>query len=277
MAAPVDADLKYYPGANSTNPGNDTTDIGGAISTGGGALDPTDNDLLIGPMSIPTSGGDLIYYGVAYRKNEATGSMDNARLYNRAGAIVNAGSGTAQVVSTSSSDTGTIKITGKVSGVWTQESLTLTGTTPVAGATSWDISTVYRWEHLSSGTPAVPTGSITCSINGAVCGVIYAHNSGTNQNGVKMASAEVTLAAATAQDATITSTDRLTVPSSGISAFSAATKWTGADTSLSVPGTDIAGSSYIGYCIKITAKESIPAPVSGVLQTAITLLGNPSA
>lgn len=258
MAAPTRADIHYYRGANAA-PANDTDPLGGAIYTTA-ELDPTSASNLWSTIRIESTDQD--YYSVHYRqaKNSSSGSLESARFYNRAGAILNSTSGTAQVASTSASESISIIITGKVSGNWDQETLVVSGTTPTIGSKTWDSNSVVRWQCVSG----TPVGNITCSVNGSVVGVIY----GTNDDPVDgdpdsiacyMISTETTWALATATNTTVSSANRKTAPT-GIGSFVAATLWSGADASINVPGGNLIVDEYIGVVGKLTLKANVPQP-----------------
>ena len=269
MAAPSDSTLKYYPGASGT-PTNNTNAIGGAISTGAELVETAANHL-IDVLSIPSStGSDVDYYGIAYRKNEASGPLNDAYMWNRTAAIANTSASIVQVQSTSASDTGVVRCTGLVSSVWTQGNVTCTGTTAATGSTTFDASGLWRFESLVGGAAATPVGNITISVNGQIVAVIYGSASG---RGNIMATREFAIALASSQSATLSASNRLTAPGS-ISAFAQGAKWTGLDQSIAVPGTgDLAGSAYIGYVVKLTVKAGIQAPVAGYVLPDVGLCG----
>lgn len=270
MAAPTDTTLKYYPGASGT-PTNDTAAIGGAISTGAELVETAANHL-IDVLSIPAStGSDTNYYGIAYRKNEASGPLNDAYFWNRTAAIANTSAGVVQVQSTSALDTGVVRSTGLVSSAFQQGDVTCTGTTAATGSTTFDASGLWRHEYLVGGAAATPVGDITISVGGQIIGVIYGSASG---RGNIMASREFAFAVASSQSATLSASNRLTAPS-GISAFAQGAKWTGLDQSIVVPGSgDLAGGAYIGYCVRLTVKAGIQAPVAGYVLPDIGLCGS---
>lgn len=271
MAAPTDITLRYYPGANGT-PTNDTAAIGGAISTGAELIEVNPN-IVIDVLSIPSStGADVDYYGVYYRKNEASGPLNDAYFWNRCAMIPNTVAGVVQIQSTSASDTGKVRMTGLVSGAFTQGDITATGLTAAVGSTTFDESGIWRAEYMSGSAAATPVGNITVSVNGQIIAVIYGSASG---RGNIMATREFALAIASSQNATLSAANRLTAPSS-ISAFSQAAKWTGLDQSIIMPGAgqDLAGSSYVGVVLKLTVKKGIQAPVAGYVLPDIGLCGS---
>lgn len=263
----TDADLKYYLGANGA-PTNDTDPIGGAIDTGT-PLNEANLDIVIKALSVPTTANE-VYRGIAYRKNEhASSNWANAKFCNRAGALLNSVSGVASVVSTNPADTGVVKVVGKESTVWAPESLTAGGLTTVYGSTVFDALSVYRWEYSVGGVPTVPQGNVSCAIDGNLVAVIFG-----GAYGNVMASAEAELAVATAKDATISATNRKSDPSSGITSFSRAVRWTGNDQSIAVPGNILEFGKWIGFCIRLTAVANIPQPIGGAVVVDIDLIGN---
>lgn len=279
MATPIATDIKIYPGASGT-PTDDVSAYGGAITTGGGVM----NDALINVAldTIYQSGSDVTYNAIFYFKmtNVTSGQLNDARVYNRAGAVTNGASGTCQYVSTSASDTTTVRTVGKVSGVYTTDLVTLTGTTPVSGTKVWDSGTVVRHESLNSGgTGAVkPVGNVTISLTGQILAVLYGTSS--NPSGIDIAttwaSNEFQMALASAKNATISGTDRLTAPASGVGSYSAATLWAGADASIPVPSGLLTFDEYVGVAVKFTAYTGIPLPISNEINVLPILTGTPA-
>lgn len=278
MATPVASDLKMYPGASGT-PTDDVSAYGGAINT-----TAVLNDSLINVAldSIYQGITDVTYNAIFYFKatNSTSGSLANARVYNRAGAVVNAASGSCQYVSTSSSDTTTILTTGKVAGSYTTDLVTLTGTTPVSGTKVWDATSIVRHESLNSaGLAAVkPVGNVTISSSGQILTVLY--GTSANPSGQDLAttwgSTEFTLALASAKNTTISGTNRLTAPASGIGSYSNATFWSGADASIPVPSGSLGFGEYIGVAVKFTAYSGINLPVSNEINFLPILTGTPA-
>jgi len=279
MATPIATDIKIYPGASGT-PTDDVSAYGGAITTGGGVM----NDALINVAldTIYQSGSDVTYNAIIYFKmtNVTSGQLNDARLYNRAGAALNSSSGTCQYVSTSTADTTTIRTVGKVSGVYTTDLVTLTGTTPVSGSKVWDSNTVVRHESLNTGgTGAVkPVGNITVSLTGQILAVLY--GTSANPSGIDLAttwaSYEFKLALASAKNTTISGTNRLTAPASGIGSYSSATFWSGADASIPVPSGVLTFGEYIGVAIQFTTYTGIPLPIANEINFLPVLTGTPA-
>jgi hypothetical protein len=261
-------------GANPT-PTNDTSPLGGAIDTGTAVNQDTVGNFF-GDMRIGTS--DIAYYAVIYERfnNTSTGSMQNARVANRAGARLNTSSATVTVVSTSALDVGSIRVIGKVSGVFTSEDIVLTGTTPAIGVNTFDTNSVIRYESLSG----VPTGNITCSVSSEICGIIWGTSAdpadGVYSIATYMATAEIDLAVATAINTTLSSANRLTAPT-GISAFSKATRWTGEDSSAAVPGGALGVGDYIGIVARFVSFTGIPPSYSGKIQFKHGIVGDATA
>lgn len=211
-----DADLTYY-GGDEGVPTNDTDPIGGDPDTGA-ELVQTTPDILISSIPVATV-SDQVYRGIGYRKNESGSGLTEAAMYNRAGALLNTGSGAATIVGTHADDTGDVRITGKVDDDWIQEDITADGTTQVTGEEIWDASTVYRYEYLVGGVAAIPNGPITVEIDGQVTAVIWGGAMGN-----VMSSAEWELAVATAVNTALTAANRKTDPT-GVTAFSRAVSW----------------------------------------------------
>jgi len=272
MSVPDRDDKKTYLGADGV-PTDDTSPYGGAIATGTAVNENTLGNLF---GAIRLGQVDDAYYTSFYIKLEHTspGLLDLARICNRAGAKLNTSSGNAAIISTNASDTGQIIITGKVGGTWTQETLTLNGTTPVVGTQVWDANSVFRWEHISG----VPAGLVTCSVNSSTCGIIWGTDNDPSDGfpsiATYMASAEIEFALATAKNTTVSGTNRKTAPASGIGSFSKATKWAGEDFSINVPSGEMLAADYICVVVKFIVKANIPAPNGGKIQFKHNLVGD---
>lgn len=274
MSLPDRGDKFTYLGADGV-PTTDTDPIGGAIDTGTAVAEGTLGNLF---GSIRLGQTDDAFYSAFYIKMEHTapGILDLARLCNRAGARLNTTSGNASLVSTSADDTGDVIITGKVATVWTQETLTLTGTTPVIGTQVWDSNSVVRYEHLGG----VPVGLVTCAVNSSTCGIIWGTSNdpadGFPSIATYMASAEIEFAVATAKNTAISSANRKTAPTT-IGSFSKATKWSGEDFSISIPSNEMEADDYIGVAVKMLVFANVPAPAQGRMQFKHNLVGDAKA
>lgn len=274
MPVPTRLNKKTYIGPNPI-PNDDTDDLGGAIDTGTAINEATVGNLF-GDLRIAEA--NTYYYAIFYEafNHTTSGSVENARVANRAGAKLNTGAGTVTVVSTSASDTGIIRVTGKVSTVWTQDDITLTGTTPATGNETFDTGSVIRYESLSG----IPVGAVTCSVaaetTGIIWGTSYDPADGGSSIATYMASAEIDLAVATAINTTLSSADRLTAPT-GIGSFAKATRWTGADASIAVPGGSLGVGDYVGVCARFTANADVPAPYTGKIQFKHGIVGDATA
>lgn len=271
MATPIRLDKKSNLGSNAV-PSDDVSAIGGAINTGSNINENT-VDNLFGDLRINNS--DIYYYSIVYERfiNTSSGSMQNARVGNRAGAKLNTSPGTVTLVSTNIADTGSYRVTGKVSGVWTTEDIVATGTTPATGVHTFDVSTVVRYESLAG----TPLGAVTFSVASDVCGVIWGTDNdpldGAPSIATYMATAEIDLAVATAINTTLSSANRLTAPT-GIGSFSKATLWTGADATIAVPGGVLAVGDKIAVCVRFKAFNGIPATASGKIQFKHGIVGD---
>ena len=267
MAAPTDSDLKYYGGVDG-NPTTDTDPVGGAIDTGAELVEATANTLI---AQITIAATAKTYYGIAYRKNEAAGDLNAAKIANRCGGNTPGSAGVVTVSSTSASDTGALWIAYKSGSAWiaSGESIMLAGLTPVNGLTSVDSGSDWVAIYNSG---AVPVGDISISINGTKVGQIYGSAGG---NGNFCASTLYQVALATAQNAAISATNRVTVPASGIGSFANYTYWPGNDSSAAIPSTDLLGGSYIGYCVKLSIPANMTKPPNGQIQCDIDLFGDP--
>lgn len=272
MAAPVLADLMAYPGSYGT-PVDDVTPYGGAINVST-PIDPAVLNSLLFKIFLPSI--DTIYYDAFYFQNNCTtpGTLASARIYNRAGARVNTSAGSCQYVSTLATDTGIVRTTGKVGGVFTQEDVTLTGTTPISGSKSWDISSVVRHEYLTLGLASTqPTGQVSISVAGQIIAVIYGTTLGY---ATSFSSVEFKITLATTKGSTVSGTNRLTAPNVGtLGAFSTATYWSGDDNSLGVPGGFLAFGESIAVVTQFTSFAGIFIPVGNTLKQTPTITGIP--
>lgn len=198
-------------------------------------------------------------------------SLLNAKITNRTGGNPPASAGALSVWSTSSADNGVLRVGYKHSGafVTSYESITLAGLTPVPGSVSLDANTPWLAIY-GGGTP--PQGDIYMSVNGVIIGVIFGTDSGY---GNFCASTLYEVALATAQNASISCTNRLSNPASGIGSWSRATWWPGNDSSVAIPGTDLDSGDYIGYVVRLTWPANLPKPPGGQIVCDIDLMGDP--
>jgi len=266
MAAPGDSDLKYYGGADG-NPASNSAAVGGAISTGSELNQATANTLI---QTVTIGSSDVSYRGIAYRKNEAAGSLDGAAVYLRTGGELPASAGVVSAVSTSASDTGSLWIAYKSGGNWIAagETITMTGLSTATGLTSVDSGS--DWVAIyASGT--APTGDISIYINSVKVGVIYG-TAGGNAN--YCASTLYQVALASAQNTTLSASNRLSDPGS-IGSYSRATYWPGNDSSVAVPGADLGASDYIGYVVKLKVPGGMTKPPNGEICCDVALIGDP--
>ena len=258
-------------------PSNQTSPVGGAPTT---TIDPSGTvDNTVFPPEIVSSITDVAYYGIEYVTLTSANVLAQARVFNRAAAILNSTSGICSANSTSATDTGTLIITGQVGGAWKQDKIVLTGTTTSYGSMNFDANSVYRWEYSNgSGSSAKPLGNISCFINAAQVCLFYGTGNGTSNNAVNnacsMCSAEISLALATAKNTPITCSNILTAPATGsVVASSQATVWTNADASITVPTTGaMVQNDYVGVLVTWLVKANIPLPLTGKVQQIVSLL-----
>ncbi len=274
MAAPTRADIAYYKGANAA-PTNNTDPIGGAIDTGA-ELDPEVSSNLWSTLSIGSS--NVSYYSVHYRKaiNVTSGSLQQARFYNRASCKTNTGSGVASIQSNKTTEDITVRVVGKVGGAWDTEEIDVVGSSLVLGSTVWDAGTVYRWEC----TAGTPVGLLSCSVNGELVGVIYGTSDDPDDGDTEsiscyMISAETQWALADAINSTRSAANRLTAPTS-LTSFSRATYWSGGDASISVPGSVLNINDYIAVVGRLDVIANIPQPLRDFMVRP-TILGDSQA
>lgn len=273
MATPTRTNKKTWLGTEGI-PTEDGEDIGGAPDA---IVNPATVGNLNGDMRIQ-DGADVETYFIFYEGFNHTddGSVENARVGVRSSARFNTSAGTVALVSTSASDTGVVRVVGKVSDVWVQEDITLAGTTPVSGIQNFDEGEVYRWEYLSG----YPTGQITGSIASEVCAVIWGTSANPTDGGTSiatyMATTEIKIAIATAKNTTLTSTSR-TEPPTGIGDFDLAYVWTGEDNTFPVPSGVFEVDDQLGVCGQFTAYSGIFPPSSGKIQFMHGVIGDATA
>lgn len=247
MAAPGYLNVKFRPGVDGT-PDNDDDPIIGDMD-GAAEFVPTDPNTRLSNVTFPTV-DDVDYHGGGYIDLDSSGDLLNARVILRNGMQPNAAAGTVQLVSTSPDDTDDAIITGYIGGNLVQRTVTLNGTTPVSSVDSFDEEGVIRIDYAQ-----IPAGNLTASVLGQTIGVIWKTvtlPSGQIRLGTWLCSAEWQIALADSKDANIGAADRLTAPDD-ISAFARATRWTGSDQSLTVPGGRLNGGESIAWVERFTA------------------------
>lgn len=273
MAAPTHSDIVYYE-ATDAAPANDTDPIGGAITAAviaDNALDKTINTPVFDASA-------QTYYGVFYIKNNATGNLTNARVFNRCALKDNALSGTITFGFIDGSDSGSkILVVGLVSGVLQTEYVTCPAAAGfVPSVRSYDAGKVFVCEFVnSSNASAIPNSVITVSQSGVTMGVL--RGTGGNPTGKDLAVRQLynfgTIAVASTKNTTISAADRKTAPGS-ISAFGQGCKWDGLDESIAVPTNELDTTQYIGIVYKLVIPANLPTPAYGRLQIAVNIVGN---
>lgn len=261
--------VNFYPSAAHPPPAGDTGGIGGAIDTGA-ALNELTDDLLIADLAIPSSGSES-YRGILYARNEGS-ELASAAVICRNAAKRNSTTGWASIMSDSAADTGTVRITGKVSAAWKQENLVANGTATVFGSEFWDALTVELWEYLVGGAPAVPFGTLALVVNGETCAILFGQNSAAGGNTHCFSGFE--LALASAKNTALSAAGRKVDPS-GISAYKTGALWSGWDQSLAVPTGALATNDYIGIVEKIILPQGLPVPAGNVLAPDFCAVGKP--
>lgn len=267
--------IAYRPGTDGT-PTDFTSPYGGAMNTSA-TISGTTLNVLFQPLAIPSS-TDTNYYTIFYLSLESANTLTSTRLGNLSGAILNTSAGIASAASTLSSDTGSVIVTGKISGVWAQDTITLNGTTTAYGTKTFDINSVVRWEYVSSSAAAIPNGNVACFINSVQCALLY--GSVSNAQGTRMCSYEFQFALATAKNTAISGTNVLHAPgtdgdTSSIGSFYNATVWAGADASIAIPTGGMVETDYIGVCIQFTDYANIyPCYGGGKQGTVCAILTN---
>jgi len=262
MAAPTDSDLAYYVGADS-NP--DTGAIGGAIDLTP-VLESTPNVLFYKPVITASA---QVLRGIAYRKNESTGSLLAPKMWNRAGGLKSSAGGTVRFSSSSGSDTGKVWVCYLVSGDWNVEEVTLNGLSWVSAIQPMDADSDYAFVNELG----IPVGDITMQVASATRSVMLATAGAVRGN--SFASTLFELAVATALDTALSAADRGTDPT-GVTAFSNASSVPGEDNAIALPA-DLTASKYVGYCGRLNLPANFPRPYGGQLVADFDLIGEPVA
>lgn len=278
MSLPTAATLRMY---GPEPPDNDTDPIDGADIDYDTPLDnTTGRNLLIGFVPIlPT---DQIKYGIgAYKNTTSGGNFDSARMALRGGMKPNSSSAVISITSTSPDDAGKkarlVMKTG--GGFWLPdpEIVTMAGLTAANSINLPDVGGLWRVEALDAGgAPSFPVGNWTIAVDGEILAIIYGTAGGASQPPTLMATLEYRIALAVLKDTVLTLDNRDTPPDeASVSAFSHATRWAGADTSLSVPGGGLDAGEKIEFVIERTIPGDIAAPLVGYCNAYPSLIGYP--
>lgn len=264
MSEPNDS-LKYYLGSDG-NPSSGA--IGGAIDTGTPINEGDANNL---HSNLPILGVEKIYRGIAYRKNEWTGTVESPKMAIRTGAIPPASSGLLRVKSSSASDTGSLWITFLSGSATYEETMTLAGTSNVFTSDNADSGSYWVAEYVDGN----PVGNLT--FYDASDNVIAVMNGSSGDYPNDQVSTLFTVAVASAYNADLSATDRESDPS-GIGSYGSATYFEGegVDNAIALPGT-FAASTYLGYCVKCTIPADLKKPPSNSLVVDVDIIGDPVA
>jgi hypothetical protein len=214
-----------------------------------------------------------LYRGIVYRKNESTGTLEGAKLANRAGGNPPSTSGLPVLKSSSNEDTGKCWLGYQHGGSWIPGGveITLNGVTPVSGLVTMDASTDFIFEYELG----IPKGDIALEVNGEKLAIIWGDPTGAQARpGTFQANTLFELAVADAQDQAVSCDDRKTDPAD-VGAFSRATRWAGQDNAIAIPGADLGPGKFVGYCLRLRTPASVLTPPSSQLQYDIDMPGNP--
>lgn len=247
----VAGDLKLYQATTMPTSLTAPTSIGGAISANqitGGAV----GEAL---FTMPAGGSPQTQYTKVFFKNtHGTDTLSNAKIYIANACIAgDSGNYTHSLQSTSASDTGTCRVIGEDSGGSpASETITMTGTTLAAGATTFSTHAA----HVLS-TPAV--GTITIRRNGNVIGYI--------PPGRSSAVSEIDFGVEGSLNDSTTTTDASTAPS-GISFSRPSTYATG----VAVFGDDLAPGDRQGIWLRWIQQENRPTTTD--VEIALEIAGD---
>lgn len=275
MPAPEPDDIAFVPGEHYPAPANNTDPQVGTKSTTDILVDLEMNAVINFP---PAGTDDEAYYGGFYIENLATGHVQNARVFSRTACFVNPIAGQITIGVDRADDAGKfVFIWGKVGGTIQTEYVELPSSGTVTSTKTWDAESVKFYEVVNAAKVHVfPVGVLTISQSGVVLSVI--RGTGVNPPGqdlaVSQAIAFIKLALATAKDTDIELDDRKTPPSSGISAFAEANRWTGQDNSLAVPGNELLGGESVCVIVEAEMPAYFPSTHYGGFQLAVNLIGS---
>lgn len=273
MAAPGHSDIVYYEGTDAA-PANDTDPIIGAITAT--VINANDLDKTINTPVFDAA--EQTYYGGFYIKNNATGSLENARVFNRCALKGNPIDGTITFGFIDGLDSGSkILVVGLVGTVQMTEWITCPAAAGfVASARSYDAGKVFIAEFANSAeASAIPVSVITVSQSGVTMGVL--RGTGGNPTGKDLAVRQLYnfghIAVATAKGATISAADRKTAPTT-TSAYGQGCRWDGLDEAIAVPTNVLDTTESIGIAYKMIMPANLPTPLYGRLQVAVCIVGN---
>jgi len=274
MAAPGHADIVFYEGTNAA-PSNNTNPIIGAISGTAIGADALDKTINTPPFDVTAQ----TYYGGFYPKNNATGSVTNARLFNRCALKDNPVAGVITFGFIDGLDSGfKLNLVGLVGGVLLEETITCPAAAGfVNSARTYDLAGFYFVEFVNSaGVTSIPLSpAISVSQSGITLGVL--RGTGGNPTGKDLAVRQLynflEIAVATAKGATISAANRTVAPTT-TSAFGRGCRWDGLDESIAVPTNTLATTESIGLACKLIIPANLPTPAYGRLQICINLVGN---
>lgn len=274
MAAPGHSDIVYYEGTDGA-PANNDDPIIGAITGTAISDDALDKTINTPPFDVTAK----TYYGGFYIKNNATGSLTNARIFNRCALKDNPIVGPITFGFIDGLDSGSkINLAGIVGGLLLTETITCPS---VAGflnsARDYDMNGFYFLEFTNSaGVSAVPLSpAITASQSGVTLGVL--RGTGGNPTGKDLAVRQLynflELAVATAKGDTISAANRESAPDT-TSAYGRGCRWDGLDEAIAVPTNTLGASEFIGVAAKMIIPANFPTPAYGRLQICANIVGN---
>lgn len=249
-------------------PDNDTDPYAGSIDAP--LTDEVDN--IFNDVPVEATGGSTgtFYAAVAYEVDAgASGTFENAQVYNRAGSILNTNAGQATVFSTHPDDDGDVRVNGKVGGTWTPEDVAVAGVSESSGATTFDATSVWFVEYLKEGSAAKPIGDVSVRIGGEVFAIVR----GTGKpaasdvgNGEYMATALFEIAPCTAKNTELTfSTNNRTQAPTNVGTFQAGDF----DNKIDIP--DLVAGDEMHLAVKMTVPAGLPDPVYGPQKWAFDL------
>lgn len=242
-------------------PDNNTDPYGGSID--GPLTDEVDNVFNDVPVQAPGGSTGVFHSAAAYEIDfEATGTLENPQVYNRAGSILNTNAGQVTVFSTHPDDDGEVRVNGKVGGNWAPENVAVAGVLESVGSTTFDAASVWFSEYLREGAAAKPIGDVSVRIGGEVFAVIR----GTGKpaasdvgNGEYMATALFEIAPCTAKNTELTfgANNRTQAPTN-IGSWAAGTF----DAKIDLPA-DLEAEDEMHIAFRMTVPAGLPDPVLG--------------
>lgn len=248
-------------------PDNNTDPYAGSIDVP--LTDEADNIFNDVPVEAPGGATGTFYSAAAYEiDSEATGTLADPVVYNRAGGKLNTNAGQLTVWSTHQDDDGDVRANGKVGGNWSPEDVPVAGVSESTGANVFDAASIWFTEYLKEGAAAKPIGDIYARIGGEVFQIIR----GTGKpaatdvgNGEYMCTALFKIAPCTTKNTELTfGTNNRTQAPTNVGTFAAGDF----DNKIVLPA-DLEAGDEMHIAFEMTVPAGLPDPVYGPQKWAL--------